>query len=107
MPAVFWGWLSAVIQAYSEFSSKVKILSILMILMFPFSPVFLESPPAAMSRNGYFFEESGKYYLTSLCLVSPCWRESCTIGLAENLKQVIQNPFSLSSMQRRSCIVVA
>lgn len=25
-----------------------------------------ESPPAAMSRNGYFFEESGKYYLTFL-----------------------------------------
>ncbi|KAF4791287.1 sodium bicarbonate transporter-like protein 11 [Turdus rufiventris] len=25
-----------------------------------------QSPPAAMSRNGYFFEESGKYYLTFL-----------------------------------------
>lgn len=36
MPAGFWDWLSAVIQVYSEFSSKVKTFSILMIPMFPF-----------------------------------------------------------------------
>lgn len=89
MPAGFWDWPSAVIQVYSEFSNKVKTFSILMIPVFPFFSL-LESPPAAMSRNGYFFEESGKYYLTSLCIVSPYWRESCAMGLAENLKQVIK-----------------
>ena len=103
--AVFWGWLSAVIQAYSEFSGKVKTFSSLMILMFPFF-CFLESPPAAMSRNGYFFEETGKYYLTSLRIGSHYWRGSCTAGLAENLKQAVQNPLSLSSMRRQPCMVV-
>lgn len=94
-------YFGAVILVYSEHSNKVKTSSITMIHVFPFFfPLFLESPPAAMSRNGYFFEESGKYHLTYLLMYHLIGRG------ARNLKRVIQNSCSLRSTRMQACMVV-
>ncbi|KAK2541328.1 Slc4a11 [Columba guinea] len=55
-----------------------------------------ESPPAAMSRNGYFFEESGKYYLTCLCIVSLYWRDRCSMGALKQANEIYPSCFKLS-----------